>query len=296
MNDSRLDEVVVSPQSVVAAEEVADYWTAERMASATPLPLPAFPPSTARSRFRGAVGEPVSGNSLVPDTGMASLAACFTTSSVTNLNVFPYQTVGKLFMVFGGRDFVGSAWVIGESTICTAGHCIYNGAWATSVLFAPRYDNGADLGSWPLRPDLLAAPNGWINNGDNAYDLGFGIAFRPIRPTTGKLGWMANYPANQGPYTQIGYPASAISGFPFDGQRMWQTVGNYVDGTSIIQACGNMTGGCSGGPWAVFKENDWRGNGVNSHRYGDSDRIYTPYFGEAFVNLINWMKGNGGDS
>lgn len=294
MNENNLDEVVASPHVLIEAAEVEAYWTQERMESAIPLPLPTFPSSAAVYSRRVSVGAPASASSRGPDTE-GLLALRFSTSLVGNMNVFPYQAVGKLFMTFGGQNYVGSAYVIGESTIGAAGHCVYDGNWATNVLFAARYNNGADIGRWPIRPDRLAAPRGWTDNTDFAYDLGFGIAYRPIRPTTGKLGWMANYPANQGPYTEIGYPASPISGYPFDGQRMWQSVGDYVDGSSIIQAEGNMTGGCSGGPWAVFKENDWRVNGVNSHRHNDPNRIYSPYFGEAFINLIKWMNSNGGN-
>lgn len=264
------------------------------MASAIPLPFPTLPSSASTSRFGGAAGGPVSGNSLPPDNDLDPLAGCFTTSQVANLNVFPYQAVGKLYMEIGGQYWVGSAWVVGESTICTAGHCIYNQEWATNVLFAARFNYDTAIGRWAI--GLKAAPRGWTDNRNFEYDLGFGIADQPIRPTTGKLGWMANYPANQGRYAEIGYPADAIPGFPFDGGRMWESLGNYIDGTSIIGACGNLTAGASGGPWAVFKENQWRGNGINSHRYGDPNRLYSPYFGQAFVNLINWMRSNGGDN
>ena len=124
--------------------------------------------------------------------------------------------------------------------------------------------------------------------------MGAAIATSPIRPTTGSSGWMANYPANQGPYTEIGYPGEPIPGFNFDGERMWQSVGAYLDGSTIIRAEGNMTGGCSGGPWTVNNDPQRRPNGLNSHRYGDGNVIYSPYFGDNFVNLIQWIIDSGG--
>ncbi len=285
-------ESVVSYQDPSSEQELAAYWTPQAIASAIPLPFPLLP--TTVSAGGPTAGGQASGGSR-PLDGMLAGRECFTTSLVNDMTVFPYCAVGKLFMTFGGANYIGSAWVIGERTICTAGHCVYDHAtgWATNVMFAGRFNQGAAIGFWPI--PTLAALNGWINDRDFRYDIGFGIASQPIRPVMGKLGWMANYPANQGPYTEIGYPAVPIAGYPFDGQRMWQSVGNYVDGSEIIQACGNMTGGCSGGPWAIRRDDDWRGNGLNSHRQANPKRIYSPYFGDGFIILIAWMQANGGD-
>ncbi len=303
MDITNLEEAVVSPLLLAEEVELTSYWTDARMESALPFPFPKLTePTDEPSPLSVVPGEPASGDSRSPDGEETSLteptALDFSTSPVRNLNVFPYQAVGKLFMTINGNDRVGSAYVIGESTIGTAGHCVHDGNWATNVLFAARFNNGSDVGKWAIKQ--RAVPPGWTDtsgteNRNYAYDLAVGIASRLIRPTTGKLGWMANYPANQGPYTQIGYPAESISGYPFDGQRMWESVGDYISGTAIIQADGNMTGGCSGGPWAVFQDNRWRVNGVNSHRLDNPNHIYSPAFGNAFINLMRWMEENGGD-
>jgi V8-like Glu-specific endopeptidase len=200
-------------------------------------------------------------------------------------------------MSFGqGHDFVGSAWTIGESAIFTAGHCVKDQTlgWATSMVFRARYNHGSSIGTWTIR--LINSLNGWINSGDFQQDMGAAIATSPIRPTTGKSGWLAIYPANQGPYTEIGYPAQVIPGYNFDGESMWQSVGAYLGGSTIIEAEGNMTGGCSGGPWAVNNDAQKRNNGLNSHRFGDGNVIYSPYFGDNFLNLLKWIKDSGGDS
>ena len=311
MNTQNLESVVESEEPELEDVGLLSYWTLERMEAAQPISLPVVeessedlqvsvtPPEGALSReSRGSGGVTFQPRPI------------FSTSLIEDRTVPPYQYVGKLFMSFSDGDYVGSAYVIGESTIGTAGHCLYlKGEWATRVLFRGRYHNGLDVGRWSLR--RMATLQDWVegNAGTQtegwayAYDMAFGIASRPIRPTMGKLGFMAGYPVDQDPYTQIGYPADPLPDYPFYGERMWKTVGNYVShsesgGTpKVIKAGGNMTRGCSGGPWVVFKGGHWRVNGINSHRLSrDPYHIKSPYFGQGFVNLIEWMQESGGDN
>ena len=302
MNIQNPEEVVVSQELDQEEAAVLSYWTEDRMAAAEPLPfsIPAESiddPDVSTPQ----PGEPMSDEYREPDGEDSLPRPKFSTSLVKNMNVFPYSCVGKLYMTFQGKRYFGSAYVIGESTIGTAGHCIFDGEnWAKNVLFRARYNNGSYIGEWPIisRGTL----NQWVENRNRAYDMAFGIAQHPIRPTTGRLGRMANYPADQGVYRQIGYPAEPIRDYPFNGERMWSTWGDYISHTGsykrprTIKAAGNMTGGCSGGPWMAFEKGKWRVNGVNSYRCdNDPYHIYSPYFGDAFIVLIKWMIEKGGD-
>ena len=297
------EDIVESPELDGEDAALASYWTPERMATAEPLSFSIPAESVAETHLlTPPLQELMTGESHAPDTEKRQPHPLFSTTPVEDIHVAPYQCVGKLFMTLQGEDRVGSAYVIGESTIGTAGHCVYiNGNWATNLFFHAHYHNGSEIRRWRIR--RFGVPQGWTEAHNHAYDMAFGIADHPIRPTTGKLGWMARYPVDQAPYTQIGYPAVAIPDFPFDGQQMWKTVANYIRHTQndttpmIIKAGGNMTGGASGGPWVVFKDGHWRVNGVNSHRLAeDPYHIYSPYFGNAFVNLIEWMTEGGGDT
>ena len=309
MNIQNPEEVVVSPE---LEEEAAllSYWTEERMAAAKPLSILVPAESVDNAHFSTPQpAECLSGDSRAPEDDIFLPRPKFSTSLVKDMNVFPYQCVGKLFYVKQGIGYVCSAYVIGESTIGTAGHCIYeNRNWATKVIFCARYNNGCDIGRWPMK--RLATLKGWVEGNDSGnpdysvyqYDMAFGLAHCPIRPTTGKLGWMARCPVDQDPYTQIGYPAEPIKKYPFDGKRMWKTVGNYISHTRsngkpmVIRAGGNMNAGSSGGPWAVFKNGHWRVNGVKSHRIENMPHfMHSSYFGQGFVNLIEWMEKIGGD-
>ena len=313
MNAQNPNDVVLSPE-LEAEVALRAYWTEARMAAAKPLPISgldvSLPNSDPVSTFDPVstleLSAPLIGEPRDPGDQPLDSDPPFSTNEVMDLTVSPYRCVGKLFMVLENTDYVGSAYVIGESTIGTAGHCAYAQNWATKVLFYAGYGNGASSGSWGMK--RLGTLQGWAEAESGVsrypYDMAIGIAHRPIRPTTGKLGWIAGEAVVPGvSYTQIGYPAQPIQGSPFDGERMWETHGRCVhlierNGTPlIIQATGNMTEGCSGGPWTVFKNGHWRVNGLNSFRYEkDPDHIYSPYFGRGFVNLIRAMEANGGDT
>ncbi len=303
------DEVIEHQLTTDDTEAMAVrlYWTEERMQSAQPRPLPEIEVPDAQLAELLApspweqTGTPTHMETVpaynqpleqeVEELGREAMAVrTFTTTKVANMNVFPYQAVGKLFMTFDGVDYIGSAWTIAECGVFTAGHCVYDtdtDKWASNVMFKPRYSNGHALGTWHAR--ALYSLTGWTKNHDWAYDMGAFLT-TPIRPSTGSLGWMANYSPNQGPYTSIGYPAAVISGYAFDGKYMWQSVGDYISGTGPIQMHNNMTGGCSGGPWAVWRNGSWRANGLNSFRYSNSNTLYSPYFGNSFLKLYKAVK------
>jgi V8-like Glu-specific endopeptidase len=300
MDRETAEQVVQSPvEDALTVAAVLEYWSEDRLRSTQPLPIPESSAETFAMLPSTEPGVAVHADSLGPGGAFELASLWFTTSRVNDITVFPQCAVGKLYMTFGGSNFVGSAWVVAECAIFTAGHCLYDtehGGWATNVIFKARYRNGQALGTWAFSNSKLAVPKGWYDNRDFTLDMGAAVSTTPIRPTTGRLGWAANYPVNQGPYTELGYPAQTLPGYPFDGEEMWQSVGDYVSGTNIIRACGNMSGGCSGGPWAIFRDNVWRVNGLNSHRPGgDNDHIHSPYFGQNFLNMLDWINNNGGN-
>ncbi|MGN6543913.1 MAG: trypsin-like serine peptidase [Aureliella sp.] len=299
MKDNDKFAVVEAPYALTDAEarDVEAYWTEERIRSAEPLPLPTIegePPVTA---VAGGAREPVVHDEVAPqrETLPTEAAPCFVTIRAANINVSPFAYVGKLYMTFGGSNYVGSAQCICKYSILTAGHCVYDRAkgWATNVVFKGRFSNGSQAGTWAIQ--RLAAPKGWTDSQDHAYDLGVGISTGNIQSVMGSAGWLANGPANQGNIKSIGYPAQPISGYNFDGKYMWQCDGRYLSGTTILKMCNNMTGGCSGGMWDVIYNGQHRVNGVNSHRYtSDPNSLYSPYFGQGFLNLIDWLRQNSG--
>ena len=277
---------------------IMEYWTESRKAEAIPIEI--LRPEGDRPNSESppenidvVIEHPRGGDDVEKEDDTAG----FTTGKVSNMNAIPYAYSGKLFMTINGDDYVGSAWCIYESSIFTAGHCLNDGKghWASSVLYEGRYSNGTKVGSWAIT--RFVSLKSWTNNRNFQYDLAAGIATSKIRPTTGKMGWLAGGVANHGPYDAIGYPAVPVTGYNFDGKYMWHSQGAYVSGTAIIKANNNMTGGCSGGPWAInHNGSPSYANGINSHHYtGETGFMYSPFFGSAFLTLTKWLKDNGGN-
>jgi len=274
----------------VPAEEVSDSSRA----------LAAF-----REGTRGVMLESAPEPPDQPEQEPLAFGAFETTQVGDQFSVFPYSAIGKLFMHFPAGDFVGSAWVIGQNAFFTAGHCLFFpdlGGAASTVIFAGRYRQGQFIKKWTVANK--AVPNAWKLSKDFTADMGICILSEPIRPLLGKLGFRANAsPFSQGPYTEVGYPAEALPNFPFDGEQMWQSVGEFAstptpiaNGVGIIMAGGNLSGGCSGGPWCDAQD-QFRAVGLNSGRFvGDTNHMNSPYFGDRFVELLDWMQQNGGDS
>ncbi|MCK4260965.1 MAG: trypsin-like serine protease [Halanaerobiales bacterium] len=298
--ENNKNEIIRNPQvRMMSSGDVEAYWTEERMRNAIPLKIPvtAEEPDlrattlawerTAEDKLKEST--PSENGNLNFDSKEFLLDAGkdFETTRVNNINDYPYQLIGKIFMTFNGRDYVGSAWTIAESAIFTAGHCVYShqeGVWATNILFEAGYSDGSFIKRWGS--NNYYSLNGWVNDGDCASDMAVCIMDSPVSSTTGTLGWMASFSPNQGTITSIGYPADNTHNPNFDGKFMWKCVGKYISGSENIKMHNNMTGGCSGGPWIVMHNNKLYANGLNSHGYSNQpNKMYSPYFGQGFLNL-----------
>lgn len=295
---------VVSSQVIRQREALTNYWTIETMKNAAPIETKFEDPLVTNEMDEPWEQEGIQ-TILEPkfplNTDLTELPllesieenAAFSTKKVANRSSIPYSAVGKMFMTFDGKDYVGTGWVIANKAVFTAGHCVYdrsNGGWADNILFVPQYDDGQmPIGSWTALQ--IHSLKGWTENRDFKYDLATFVVNQPIRDKTGSIGWMANYPPNQGRYNSIGYPSRPISNFDFDGQNMWHSTGNYIGGRNPIQMQNNMAPGCSGGPWVIKRNNMAYANGLNSFRYtNEPNKMYSPYFGEGFLNLYNTVK------
>lgn len=299
-------DVVTNPQPLTVEEtqRVEQYWTQDALISAEPLPLPiVYRSRRLRDQSEGAdlpneseivISEPVS-----PDSGNISpTASSFNTALVADMTIYPYIAVGKLFMTFNDKNYVGTGWVIGERTVFTAGHCVHDRSlgWASNILFKSQFNDGSDVGSWAL--PSLGSLAGWVDEEDFEFDMGLGVSTRPIRPDTGKLGWIANIDDINSNIKSIGYPSRVIPGYNFNGQKMWESDGNYINTDGGIMAMdNNMTPGCSGGPGLNERSGTLYSMWVNSFRYSNEPNILrSPYFSTGFLNLIQWMRDNNGDS
>jgi V8-like Glu-specific endopeptidase len=278
-------------------QRVADYWTAERMRSATVrtiAPGSDFAPQKVtkgkpavingkRKKQPAVEGEPYLGG---PWTGGGAVV----------------DTTGKVFFTLGGVDYVCSGSVSpasNENTVVTAGHCLNEGpgAYATNFSFVPGYHNGAaPHGEWVA--ETLATTEQWRTAGDFNYDVGFAVVApvggANLADTVGSQSVGFNQPRGEFLYA-FGYPAAA----PYDGQELDycsdDATNDTLGGSDDQRLDCNLTGGSSGGPWFDdFTESVGTGVQVslNSFGYrGEKNAMYGPYFGSVVQQLYNSVQG-----
>ncbi|MBO3741441.1 trypsin-like serine peptidase [Actinoplanes flavus] len=289
-----------------AARSAAGYWTAERMLSAKPVPVPKVDAATnaklsEQAKPQGAAGK-INGSApfvqgqrsvtQLADPGSSAATWSSTTSP-------PGATSGKVFFVGAdGGNYVCSGSTVnsgGKNLVFTAGHCVSNGSgtWYNSApwVFVPGYNNGnAPYGQWTARQ--LWTRTAWHNGANRAEDIGAAVMFTNAAGTrivdyVGGQGIEWNYPLSQYQF-QFGYPSRT----PFNGQILKYCTGqSYSDGGHNGINC-NMTEGASGGPWL----DDFDGtfgwlDSVNSWVFWNSSGVRYkwngPYFGNNARDFYN---------
>lgn len=293
------------------AQDIRAHWTPARMRVARPAPEPrgrhSAEPQTHELSARSAPGAAAAGTGErdAPARPRSALAD-ITQSQVWNAHgQMPATTIGKLYYDKPDGPYECTATVISsanKSLIWTAGHCVSdgNGHWFDHWMFVPDYADGDHpLGSWSWKS--VATPRGYLDNGDQDYDLA-AIALQPLNGNN-----VADLAGSQGYKFNYGYEWQAYEfGYPFDthparngitGQQLRYCVGQtWRPGISPFQPdqqaihC-DQGHGASGGPWLDDLQLD-RGWGylvgnVSYHPDDNSDEERSPHFGDAAVNVYN---------
>jgi V8-like Glu-specific endopeptidase len=319
MSSSSKDELVRAPQEDRDPRGAEEYWTLDRMAQAPPVPRPIvqapLQPAETEQGEPGATEarQPTihPKDELVDEADKYRAAPPYSTFRVP-LDRLPFSAVGNLYIRWtdssgGTVAVVGSAWVLGTRAIITAGHCVYNSSlgWARDIVFAPQYSNGPASftdssgnpvqSTWKVTGRMWTLEK-WIISGDLSRDMAIAVTDTPITPWTGNLGSRWNISPNPW-YTELGYPASAVPGYAFDGKYQWESLGNYVGRSGdIIEHYANLTSGASGGPWMMLDVDKHlvNANGIISHGHADRpDSDFSPYFGDTFGLLVARMNSEG---
>lgn len=243
------------------------YWTAARVAHATPL------------------GRRTADD--VPAMGIPSARA-----------VAGSRVIGALFFNNGSGGHYCTASVIRtpkRNMLLTAGHCLYNLSthrWHRHIVFVPRYSAGhRPYGTWPVW--LMVADKRWIEQGDPDLDYGFAavqlMGGRRLADVVGANELLINQGYTK-PVIVAGYPAK--QNYPAD-----RPVG--CAGRTYRQArfqlrfdCHGFFGGTSGSPW--LSDYDARTQSghvigvIGGYQEGGSEewRSYSPLFTDAIAQLL----------
>lgn len=262
-----------------SSDEIAAFWTEERMKAAKPV-------SSLRGREVKEPGDDQKGGQ--PSYPPATLAV------VNNVGSPPYSTVGKLFFDLNGESYIGTAFIVGASTIATVGHnvgALFEDAfmWSEKMSFYPQNNAGPiPLGAYAMRSYLTL--EGWVAEEDYTYDLALCLTTRPFPLEL--TGWLEPLVKGKLPF---GYPVKAI-GYPGAAQfnnQMYESQGQltFSDPSQYMTATNRLSGGASGGPWVVLDadKHPWA-NGVNSMQNDDGETWNSPYFGIGMQNLLKYVN------
>lgn len=160
------------------ALSAADYWTADRMASAATKAAPQY--ATADDvAVQVGIEESVFVEGVAPaaDMSLALLPADNHDDDATPEDEKKQYapTSGVLFFVHDDNDYACSASVIRSdegNAVVTAGHCLFDDEkWSDFLLFAPGYDGATTpFGLWEI--DTAAVPHPFMRRGLAQYDIG----------------------------------------------------------------------------------------------------------------------------
>ncbi|CAF3026938.1 unnamed protein product [Rotaria sp. Silwood2] len=277
-------------------KSIVEFWTPERMASAEPMEVVMINGTDRWGQYERQDG---------PEQWVPGVMPTINESSVLRSSSVP-STVGKVFFVMNGRNYLCSAAVVvapNRDTVLTAAHCVFDYTlqqWASDWIFVPRYSSGSQpFGKWVWRK--MAALNAWTNKQNYNYDvavvlLDTNYQGRHVQEYTGALGMTRNYNKKAWIHS-FGYPVNfangqAMSTCAASSKSAWSLWSGGFCGVKM--PCG-MNGGSSGGPWIQQYNTDTRSGlqtSVNSFVYpNEPDVMYGPYFGNDIWNLHEKYEG-----
>lgn len=287
----------------------ARFWTHTRQVKAIPVPMPALTPEEHAALRRELQKQILHRPVFAPPPVSSTVRR---TTPVEDTSAYPYSGVLKMFMSFGRGLSVGSAFVVGKRAVLTAGHCVYSdGTWARNVQFIPRYTSGQKpFGTFTAVKSTTLREFTTLPAGPRyVYDIAACVVDKDFPDELRPAAYSVNALLAPGPLRSVGYPAERYRNYPFDGERMWTSLGDYhieddagrgTTAPRVFAHYNDLTGGCSGGP--IFGEgSEPVVVGLNSHvilqRNGEREeppRMFSPYFGDAVHRLVRWLEANGG--
>lgn len=304
--DARQALAYWTPARLRAAKPVSVITVSPKARTGAASAGPAGRPGSVRGGFPGGAASAAATQHAGPTTLAFPYPYPYDIYQVPNSSYkqFAWRLDGKLFFTNDGGNYVCSATSVAsangtalENEIWTAGHCAANTdgthQFDSSAVFIPAYNGNKTkfdpYGEFAYTGSAITT-SAWLNNGDLSEDEAAMIVGNSS--TTGRtlgnaVGWDGfawNQSVNQ-QFTAFGYPAAS----PFNGLTMWQDWGATAnqdclsgEANSVCPiAIGNsMTGGSSGGAWAISWSPTQPGyiNGHNDFRFtSQPDAIDSPY-------------------
>ncbi|MHA1821179.1 MAG: CARDB domain-containing protein [Promethearchaeota archaeon] len=191
-------------------------------------------------------------------TGTKSVFGSDDRTKITDTTEFPYRTVVKLYMTFGGNNYIGSGAMIDGKHVLTAGHCVYDSehGWAESITIVPA-KNGPTQPFGSASWTRLRTLRGWVNDQSSEYDLAVITLDKDYGTSIGWMGRITRDPDSSlysGTIHTAGYPGDLDSGeymYYCSSQNGWADENNHFFYLDVM-------GGQSGSPtWTIYNSDPY---------------------------------------
>ncbi len=215
----------------------------------------------------------------------------------------PYLHCGKVVLTFPNGSGHGSGCFIAPGVILTAAHVVADNP--TKVTFVPSVAQPNTQGAVAGYPVLTSLTSKYYNQNPGSPNFAYDVAvcllatsFSDAGEYHGWSGWDYTPPGLPMTVRSIGYPASPPTELGFDGNTLWEAVGQPkpTSDSGLLAMSNRMTAGCSGGPWLADASDGDYGCvwSVNSHvrsfddgvMYGPNLALELPRFWDAVVAWV----------
>ena len=271
-----------------------NYWTEERIANATPMPMPEFSEEDI-SKFKYYPRKDQSQKTIEPSPGSGSNAndenlAADGTVTEANVKQRPFWNGGKLFFTTPDGDSSCTAQFVGSNRVLmTAAHCVMDGKtgkWYKNFRFQRAYNSG---GGQTVGWECAAVYKAWYEPTKENKPYDYAFLYTNTNSGAGWMGFRTNLPYSS--WTAIGYPKNF-----YCAKKMGRVTGSKGStGTGVVEMDDNpMYKGASGGAWiGDLNSTSTSGNyaiGLNSYATSNVTALWGPQFDSATYDLLKYVE------
>jgi V8-like Glu-specific endopeptidase len=167
--------------------EVYDATTGQTSVIAAPPATPELPGVRKTEPFLGLLPDS-SPMQTLPDAGIDSIIGADGRTRISPATGFPYRTIVSIFVTFPNGDSGGcTGEMIDAYRLYTAGHCVHNGAWYSSLTVYPGRD-GTSMPYHHAKATYARSYTGWTTNQNHEHDWAVVTLDRRIGNFTGWMG------------------------------------------------------------------------------------------------------------
>jgi hypothetical protein len=281
----RLDSITQPPVSALT-----EYWTAQRLREAAPMPVPVVDPRT--------------GGSVSPDNSLSQAVpndlpdAALPSSVNGNVATRPLYWAGRIFFARPDGGGYCSTQFIAPGLLLMAAHCVrdeQSGAWFTNFLYVHGYDRGNGR---KVATQCASAYDGWLAKDDSRWMWDYAMIKLRGGNDIGHFGYQWGWWGQYNGVPKIGYPQDIEGGevIQVEFGKLFQSGRRNIVG--LYHNNPRNQEGSSGGGWIGKFETSGDNSqsnyviSVTSHYWGDDKtKSYGPYWdGNNFQKLMAYTN------